>query len=395
MQSLKRVPSKLTAHARYFTAEVPNSNKTQPDRKWKLEWSPRTKPPPQLPADFSRDYVETADGNLELLKTTTKEARDTNKPPLFFQHGGFGSAEVYIPWMKYFAMRGYPCYALSIRGHGYSWAPEYYRAVFRTTASMLAQDVAAGVNHVIELHRSDSLKRQGGGLPVLLGHSNGGGLSQMLLDRGLAKASALAILAGTPNFGGWGVYKNWAAFDPWFVPRMYFQDFFHPRSPLSKTSLVHRAFFCDEFPRDEVEKFEESMAAYLSYWWPMEIMRRFVNTKNVLSGLTGWGGGRVFVLAAEKDRLMSINLMGRMAHEYRIQRASMSKFGVLSKSGIDLELPWSSKDNKINFGAVVGIENGVGYRVVEGSGHHLQNDLQRGIAASYIEDWLITLEKSQ
>ncbi|KAF3930441.1 hypothetical protein ABW20_dc0104488 [Dactylellina cionopaga] len=348
-----------------------------------------------LPTGFEREYIKTADGNLELLKTTSKEATNTNKPPLFFQHGGFGSAEVYVPWMEYFSKKGYPCYALSIRGHGYSWGPSFNRMVFRTTASMLSQDVAAGVKYVTELHAGDSVRRQGSGLPVILAHSNGGGLSQMVLDRGYAKASALVLLAATPNFGGLGVYKNWGSFDPWFLPRMYFRDFFHPRSPLSKTSLVHRAFFCDEFPRAEVLKFEEAMAPYLSYLWPMEIMRRFVRTENVLSGLKGWGGGRLFVLAAEMDRLMSLKLMGRMTEEYRTQRYDMLKSGVFQVNGIDEEQAWSPTTARRNdTGGFEGLRNGIAYRMVEGSGHHLQNDIQKNNAASHIEEWLKILEKA-
>ncbi|KAK6363749.1 hypothetical protein TWF730_001167 [Orbilia blumenaviensis] len=392
MQSLRRIPPKLESQIRTFGAGRPIQNVV--DRKWKLEWSPRITPAPKPPAGFIRDFIETPDGKLELLKTTTKESIESNKPPLFFQHGGFGCADVYIPWMEYFSNRGYPCYALSIRGHGYSWGPSYYKMVFGTTAPMLAHDVAAGVRHVTDIHKNDSIKRRGGGLPVLIGHSNGGGLSQMLLDRGYAKASALVILAGTPNFGGLGVYKNWGTFDPWFLPRMYFRDFFHPRSPLSKTSLVHRAFFCDEFPREEVAEFEKSMSPYLSYWWPMQIMGRFVKTENVLSNLKGWGGGRVFVLAAERDRLMSLNLMGRVAEEYREQRKSMIRSGVFTNGG-SMSKSWVPGENdRTKFGGLEGIWDGIAYRVVEGAGHHLQNDLQRNIGAAYLEQWLKTLDEA-
>ncbi|KAF3272955.1 hypothetical protein TWF970_009850 [Orbilia oligospora] len=395
MQSFKRIPSKLGSQARTLATARSAASPALADRKWKLEWTPRTAPAPEPPTGFARDYIETTDGRLELLKTISKESIDTDKPPLFFQHGGFGCADNYIPWMEYFSKRGYPCYALSIRGHGYSWGPSYYKTVFQTTAPMLAHDVAAGVRHVTDFHKKDPVKRRGGGLPVLLGHSNGGGLSQMLLDRGYAKASALVILAGTPNFGGWGVYKNWGTFDPWFVPRMYFRDLFHPRSPLSKTSLVHRAFFCDEFPREEVKEFEKKMSPYLSYWWPIQIMGRFVKTENVLSNLTGWGGGRVFILAAERDRLMSLELMGRMADEYRKQRASMVRSKVFTNDGRDIDQNWiSGESERTIFGGLEGVRDGIAYRVVEGAGHHLQNDLQKNISAKYLEQWLEILDKA-
>ncbi|KAF3932333.1 hypothetical protein ABW19_dt0209986 [Dactylella cylindrospora] len=97
-------------------------------------------------------------------------------------------------------------------------------------------------------------------------------------------------------------------------------------------------------------------------------MGRFVNTEKVLAGLTGWGGGRVFVLAGEKDRLMSLNLMGRMAEEYRAQRVSMFE---PKTNGIDIERVWGSGGEKLQtLGGFEGIKDGIAYRVVAGSGHH-------------------------
>lgn len=59
---------------------------------------------------------------------------------------------------------------------------------------MLATDIAAGIAH---------LETQYGrkGDVVLVGHSSGGGLVQMVCDQELAKVKALVLLAGTPSFG--------------------------------------------------------------------------------------------------------------------------------------------------------------------------------------------------
>lgn len=113
------------------------------------------------------------------------------------------------------------------------------------------------------------------------------------------------------------------------------------------------------------------MSPYLSYWWPIQIMGRFVKTETVLSNLTGWGGGRVFVLAAECDRLMSLKLMGRMADEYREQRASMVRSGVFTRDGRNIDQSWVPGEcERTEFGGLEGVRDGIAYRVVEGAGHH-------------------------
>lgn len=117
-----------------------------------------------------------------------------------------------------------------------------------------------------------------------------------------------------------GVYWNWFKLDPWFFPRFYFLDLWHPRSPLSSMSLVHKAFFSPEFPVAEVKKFEMLMPEYESLVCPLGMMFSFVNVGNVLRYVVGWKDGRqerILVIAGEKDTLMGVHLMQRMAADYR------------------------------------------------------------------------------
>lgn len=79
--------------------------------------------------------------------------------------------------------------------------------VFMTSATSLAEDVAAGVAHLEKVYcHSDDHKKHGKdgyrGEVVLCGHSSGGGLVQMVCDQEMAKVKALVLLAGTPSFGG-------------------------------------------------------------------------------------------------------------------------------------------------------------------------------------------------
>ena len=52
---------------------------------------------------------------------TRLPARATRKPPLLFIHGGYCDAWCWEPYfLPWFAARGYPAHALSLRGHGAS-----------------------------------------------------------------------------------------------------------------------------------------------------------------------------------------------------------------------------------------------------------------------------------
>lgn len=153
--------------------------------------------------------------------------------------------------------------------------------------------------------------------------------------------------------------------DPWFLPRVYLRDWFHPRSPLSSTKLVHQAFFCPEFPVEEVRPFERLMSEYESYLWPVNIMYRFVDAKRVLLACRG----QLLVLAAERDRLMALPLMKRTSEEYKQAAKELAE------------------DKKVSAS-----EQAVQFKIVERSGHHLQNDLQWKDAAAKLLAWMDGLE---
>lgn len=101
--------------------------------------------------------------------------------------------------MQYFAGLGYPCYALSYRGHGKSWYPGFWRMYF-TTRHSIAEDLAAGVTYIEALET----KRRGGEevtRVVLVAHSAGGALSQYALSRKMIQVQAFCLFAGVPGFG--------------------------------------------------------------------------------------------------------------------------------------------------------------------------------------------------
>lgn len=304
----------------------------------KLLWSqpslPLTLPP--LPPSISRTFIPTAHGPLELLIAQPSSSTSPRKKALLFQHGGFGFAREWVDFMLYFSSRGFPCYAVSLRGHGQSWKPGYWRMVWGYGKSDFAEDLGAAVGFVSGIETG--LRAGDGGFEredlVLLGHSAGGGLSQYFLGRGLGQVGALCILAGFPCFGGYGVYWRWFKMDPWFVPRYYIRDLWHSRSPLSSTTLIHNAFFSSSCPRSTVASFEPEMCEYESMLWPLGMMFPFVNTTNVLRNILGWKKDdgkqkRLLVVAGEEDALMGVTLMRQMAVVYRgvVEKVLSALFG--------------------------------------------------------------------
>lgn len=163
------------------------------------------------------------------------------------------------------------------------------------------------------------------------------------------------------------VYRAWWRMDPWFLPRLYLRDWWHPRSPLSSSELVKGAFFCPSFPLAQVRPFEKLLSETESYVWPVNIMfRGFIDTRRVLMGCKR----RVFVLAGELDRLMRVEFMERMAAEYRGALRGMERDG----------------------GDVRGK---VGFEVVRGSGHHVMNDLRWEEGVEIVEGWLEELGEDE
>lgn len=151
-----------------------------------------------LPANITRHFVPTHDGRLEVLVAEPHLAGGPRQRPVLFQHGGFGSAAVWIPWMVYLSQRSYPCYAISLRGHGASWDPGFLRMMI-TGSSTLARDLAAGVRWVEgEEAKKGNYKDNS---VVLAGHSSGAGLVQYFLSKGITEVRGVILCAPIPGSG--------------------------------------------------------------------------------------------------------------------------------------------------------------------------------------------------
>lgn len=110
---------------------------------------------------------------------------DTGRPPVLFVHGmGHGAWCFAEHWLDATAARGYPAYAVSLRGHGGSGGA---KRLGRSTIRDYVHDV---------LQTAVSLPAP----PVLVGHSMGGLIVQLVLERYPAPAGVL--LAPAPLHSG-------------------------------------------------------------------------------------------------------------------------------------------------------------------------------------------------
>ncbi|RPB07927.1 alpha/beta-hydrolase [Morchella conica CCBAS932] len=315
-------------------------------------------------------FIPSPDGMLEILvalPASTGSGSGEERPPLLFVHGGFGSATCYINFLPFFASHGHPAYSLSLRGHGASHHPGFWK-LYWTTKHTLALDIATAITHIRHLHNitypsTPTPNRQNG--VILCGHSSGGGLSQYLISRSLETVGGLITLAAVPGFGSYGVYYNWFVMDPWFAVRMYFRDLFHPRSPLSSTTLVHRAFLGAGCPTELVKEVEEDMAETESMMWPLGMMMQFVDPRRVVGGVAPAlrCGRKVLVVAGSEDRLMGVRIMAQLAAWYRSALECVS--------------------GRVEEGTDV-----VRFEEVKGSGHHLMRDVAWRECAGVMLEWL-------
>ncbi|KAL8799895.1 MAG: hypothetical protein Q9182_005552 [Xanthomendoza sp. 2 TL-2023] len=346
---------------------MPLSLIPSPSLRWSLPSSPRPSYP--LPPSITRSFISYAPHQkLEILIAASTYTSPSSHPPIIFIHGGFGGAFVWIEWMTFLQQHGVTCYAISLRGHGESWNPGFWRMTWGTGLAALAQDVCCVWNEVV--------KREGGRLPILVGHSSGGGLAQYVLSEGLVRAEALVLCGAIPGFGGLGVHWKWFKLDPWFLFREYLH-LMHPRSPLSSTALVHQAFFSPGFPRSKVAQWQHWMPEWESLRWPLGMMRPFVSFPRILENITGLGKrvSHVCIMAGSEDKLVGVKIPQRLANVFR----DAVKASTETKK-TDGPADFATEENETHE-YHADLSHGVHFVVVKGAGHHFQNDLQQETGA--------------
>jgi len=111
-------------------------------------------------------------------------AKKSSRPPVLFIHGAFAGAWMWTEtFMPFLANAGFPCYAVSLRGHGGSQGHEQME--WHSIADYV-DDVGTIVDWL-------------GETPVLVGHSMGGFIVQKFLER--HETPGAALLCSVPPQG--------------------------------------------------------------------------------------------------------------------------------------------------------------------------------------------------
>ena len=175
---------------------------------------------------------------LELIEAAPQGPR--TGPPILFLHGAFGGAwmwrEIFMP---YFARRGRASLALSVRGHGGSEG----RAELRTWG---VSDYLDDVRRVFaEL----------GEPPVVIAHSLGGLLAQMLIGR--EPMRALALLGSLPPEGLMLESSRLALTDTAIWVEAFVGSMAQSKLPISMAA--HQILFSEGLPHERVMRYSARM----------------------------------------------------------------------------------------------------------------------------------------
>lgn len=219
---------------------------------------------------------------------------DAARTPLVFVHGGsigaWSWAEHFLPW---FAARGFPVHALSLRGHGGSSGRERLHSF---GLDDYVEDVALVV---------DSLPRP----PVLVGHSMGALVVQKYLER--SGALAVALTCPVPPFGLLPSAFSLAIFRPGLWSEINALAAGHNAS----RKALAEALFAGPLEAERMERIYARMQA---------------ESRRALMDMTWWGlpafwrlgSSATLVLATERDALISPALAESTARmlgaEYRM-----------------------------------------------------------------------------
>lgn len=134
----------------------------------------------------------------DLLLDAALPARSSG-PAMLMVHGLMGGAWYFAKWLDFFAARGYPAYALNLRGHHASRPVDDFG---RVSVMDYVSDVRDAVSGVRARHPGAPL--------VLVGHSMGGLVAQKAAES--VAPAALVLLSSVPPRGipllSWPLFRR-------------------------------------------------------------------------------------------------------------------------------------------------------------------------------------------
>lgn len=172
---------------------------------------------------------------LEIIKYLPES--QPQKTTLLFVHGAFHGAwcweENFLP---YFSQRGYPSYAVSLRGHGKSEGHE-------NISSFTLEDYVEDISEVLSGFEEP---------PVLIGHSAGGAVVQKVLELYPDKVKAVILIASFP-YNGLGLKGLLRILIKHFKEAWQLKNFNNTKldDPTKEVYLPANIMFGDQMPEEK------------------------------------------------------------------------------------------------------------------------------------------------
>ncbi|HXZ52029.1 MAG TPA: alpha/beta fold hydrolase [Burkholderiales bacterium] len=200
------------------------------------------------------------------------------RAPLVFVHGAYVGAwcweEHFLPW---FAERGFPSYALSLRGHGKSPGREQLHSFGLADFADDLEAVLAGLDRPA----------------VLIGHSMGALVVQKYLERGAGAALAAAFVCPVPPFGLLPSSFTLA----WTRPALFTEINALAIGRRASRGALHEALFAGPVDSERIERYYARMQP---------------ESRRALLDMAGWGLPQTWrldlppalVMGAERDALI-------------------------------------------------------------------------------------------
>jgi pimeloyl-ACP methyl ester carboxylesterase len=301
-------------------------------------------------------------GKLELLHCApnVSDPVQHGKAPILFVHGSYGSAHCYQFLLLYLASCGHATYAISIRGHGNSHPQSFFTKMFLTSIDNWAADIVVALSHMAQLHPNV--------VPVLAGHSLGGGIVQYMVSTGIvgsasgakANVAGLILLGAAPLKGSGQIMTNLQLVE---APNGYAYPW-SDRNVLHTPDQARALYFSPEAEEGVVARWmSECRTPVESARAGFSIFGTFGEPGKILNALDGVQTGdgsqkrtrKVLHLAAGQDRLVTPEMVLANAAAYAEGSANEDESLV---------------------------------KTIDGSGHHLMMDAYHEGTAKTIADWL-------
>ncbi len=180
---------------------------------------------------------------ISKLELVYRKAKQQDAVPVLFVHGIFCGAWVWEEhFLDWFADHGYHAYAVSLRGHGRSSAPD---PMGQYSLNDYVQDLKDAIQTIEATHKQP---------PILVGHSMGGMVVQRFLSKHIYRGAVL--ISSIPPQGMMPL--SWQSFwqDPLITMEMT-QTYLMPE--LATTEQLKRYLFAGPVEQEKLEAWLEHL----------------------------------------------------------------------------------------------------------------------------------------